>query len=386
MVGDQPRARRVDWALFVGAAALGAGTLASLWHAHGPVLDGLDVAMGSVACLALWIRRSHPVAALVAFVVASYSPLALFAGLVAVFNAAQRARDRATLIWVALLTAVSCLAFPLVNPTATEVFKPTVPAFLLALIAFGAGLFVQARRELVASLRQRAEQLAADQARGVEQAREAERRRIAREMHDVLAHRLSLLAIHAGALEFRPDAPAAEIARAASVVRTSAAAALDDLSQVISVLREDTQNDTPAPQPTLASLDALVEESRAAGMRLRSHIDLGPGAALPAAVAPTVYRVVQEGLTNARKHAPGAPVDLDVTADPDGRLLIEVVSHAAAQRPSPSAGSGSGLLGLAERLALVGGHLEHHTDGQGDFVLRAGLPISQHSPATASSR
>src|SRR6201996_7286937 len=116
MVSEQRRARRVDWILFVGAAALGGGTLASLWYAPSPVLDGLDVAMGTVACLALWIRRSHPVAALVTFVVASYSPLALFAGLVVVFNAARQARARAVLIWVALLTAVSSLAFPLVNP------------------------------------------------------------------------------------------------------------------------------------------------------------------------------------------------------------------------------------------------------------------------------
>ncbi len=396
MVSARPRYRRVDWALFVGAVVLGVGTLASLWHDHGPVLDAVDVVLGSVACLALWVRRSHPAATLVVFVAASFSPLALGAGLVAVFNAALRIRDRTMLVCVALLTAASCVAFPLVNPKAAEVFKPALPAFLFAVIAFGAGRFVQARRELVASLRQRAEQLAADQVRGLEQAREAERRRIAGEMHDVLAHRLSLLSIHAGALEFRPDAPPAEISQAATVIRTSAAAALDDLSQVITVLREDTRSDTAAPQPTLADLADLLEESRAAGMCLRARIRLGDSGAWPAAVGRAAYRVVQEGLTNARKHAPGAPVDLDVTVDPGGRLLIEVVSHQAATRtpagplpaagPPPPAGSGSGLLGLAERLALVGGHLEHHTDDQGDFVLRADLPPSQPAPAPAPSR
>jgi signal transduction histidine kinase len=382
MVSD----RRVDWALFAGTAVFGAGTLASLWHDHGPVLDALDVALGSVACLALWVRRSHPLAALIAFVAASFSPLALFAGLVAVFNVALRVRDRTMLAVAVLLTVVSCVAFPLVNPKATEVFKPALPAFLFGVIAFGAGRFVLARRELVASLHQRAEQLAADQARGFEQAREAERRRIAHEMHDVLAHRLSLLSIHAGALEFRPGAPPAEIAQAATVIRSSAAAALDDLSQVITVLREDTLSDTTAPQPTLADLAGLVEESRAAGMSLDADLRLDDLGAVPGAVGRTAYRVVQEGLTNARKHAPGAPVDLAVTVDPGDRLLITVVSHPAESQPPGSpgspvaAGSGSGLLGLAERLALVGGRLEHHTDGRGHFVLRADLPISHPAP------
>jgi hypothetical protein len=138
MVSD----RRVDWALFAGTAVFGAGTLASLWHDHGPVLDALDVALGSVACLALWVRRSHPLAALIAFVAASFSPLALFAGLVAVFNVALRVRDRTMLAVAVLLTVLSCVAFPLVNPKAAEVFKPALPAFLFGVIAFGAGRFV----------------------------------------------------------------------------------------------------------------------------------------------------------------------------------------------------------------------------------------------------
>ena len=164
-----------------------------------------------------------------------------------------------------------------------------------------------------------------------------------------------------------------------------AAAALDELSQVITVLREDTLSDTTAPQPTLADLAGLVEESRAAGMSLEADLRLDGLAAALAAVGRTAYRVVQEGLTNARKHAPGAPVDLAVSVDPGGRLLIEIVSHPAGHAPPsagppPAAGSGSGLVGLGERLALVGGRLEHHTDDQGDFVLRADLPAAQPAP------
>jgi signal transduction histidine kinase len=205
--------------------------------------------------------------------------------------------------------------------------------------------------------------------------RAAERQRIAREMHDVLAHRLSLLSVHAGALEFHPDAPAEEVAETAGVIRESARAALEELRDVIGVLREEGSEDlTEPPQPTLADLPALVEESRAAGMRLSARIELGD-AAPPTAVGRTAYRIVQEGLTNARKHAPGAAVTLTVRA-PGGGLEVEVRSLAAVTIAAGPAlpGAGTGLVGLTERVALAGGELEHGVDPDGVFVLRARLP------------
>jgi len=169
------------------AAALGGLALGYLWHSHGEVLDALDLASGVVACLALWWRRGYPVAVtLVAFGAAWFSPLALGAALVAIGTAASRARGRALLL-VALLAMLGSVVFPLVNPAAGEILKIGFPAFLLTVIAFGWGLYTRARRELVASLRERAARLEADQQHSAEQAREAERRRIAREMHDVLA-------------------------------------------------------------------------------------------------------------------------------------------------------------------------------------------------------
>jgi signal transduction histidine kinase len=194
-------------------------------------------------------------------------------------------------------------------------------------------------------------------------------------MHDVLAHRLSLLSVHAGALEFRPDAPAEEVAEAAGVIRESARAALDELRGVIGVLREDgSESLTEPPQPTIADLGALVEESRAAGMRITTQIELGD-AAPTAAVGRTAYRIAQEGLTNARKHAPGAAVTLTVEA-PDDDLRVEVRSLAPVAVPAapPLPGAGTGLIGLAERVTLVGGELESGVDPAGAFVLRARLP------------
>ena len=239
---------------------------------------------------------------------------------------------------------------------------------LLTGVVLGWGLFVRARRKLVRSLRAQCD-------RAAEEARAVERRRIAREMHDVLAHRLSLLSVHAGALEFHPDAPAEEVAERHGVIRESAKTALEELRGVIGVLREDSgESLTQPPQPTLADLAALVEESRAAGMRITARIELGD-AAPPGAVGRTAYRIAQEGLTNARKHAPGAAVTLTVRAPDDGlqvevRSLAPVAVAAAPQLP----GARTGLIGLAERVSLAGGTLEHGVDPDGAFVLRASLP------------
>jgi signal transduction histidine kinase len=144
------------------------------------------------------------------------------------------------------------------------------------------------------------------------------------------------------------------------------------------VLREKSQDGaTEPPQPTLADVPALVEESRAAGMRVSCRIDVTGADAVPEALGRTAYRIVQEGLTNARKHAPAAAVDVSITGD--GQVVVEIVSRrpagvAAAPAGLAGTGAGTGLIGLAERVGLAGGTLEHGQDADGDFVLRATLP------------
>ena len=191
----------------------------------------------------------------------------------------------------------------------------------------------------------------------------------------MLAHRLSLLSVHAGALEFNSDAPAEEVAEAAGVIRESARAALEELRGVIGVLREDTgESLTQPPQPTLADLPVLVDESRAAGMRITARLELGE-VTPPAALGRTAYRVVQEGLTNARKHAPGAAVTLVVDATGgDVRVEVRSLAPVSVASASPLPGAGTGLIGLAERVTLAGGELESGVDEEGAFVLRARLP------------
>jgi signal transduction histidine kinase len=324
------------------------------------------VAFFVAGLVSLHWRRSHPAAVGLFTSAVSVVIVTSGANFVALFNAAVRARGR-DLAVIAALTVLSCVTNPLLYRGPQSLALEVGAGLGFTGAALGWGLFVRARRQLVQSLRAQAD-------RAGDEARATERRRIAREMHDVLAHRLSLLSVHAGALEFNSDAPAEEVARTAGVIRESARAALEDLRGVIGVLREDTgESLTEPPQPTLADLPALVEESRAAGMRITARIEPGDGS-VPAAVGRTAYRIAQEGLTNARKHAPGAAVTLTVDA-PDGALRVEVRSLApVAVASTPLPGAGTGLIGLAERVTLADGELEHGVDPDGAFVLRARLP------------
>jgi signal transduction histidine kinase len=381
---DGPTGRRsardwlVDVLMYVIAVGVGVVVLADSWEQHSDWMLLLDVGLGLAALVLLWWRRARPTAVGVATAAASIvSGLAAGPALLGAFNVALRGSRRGILAVVGV-TALVVVLFPLIYPPADGYLLNVLVGVLLMAVVFGWGLLARVGREQLLVLRDRASRVEAEQRLHIEQAREAERRRIAREMHDVLAHRVSLLSLHAGALEFRPDAPPEEIAEAAGVVRATARQALEELRAVIGVLRDGVDGGTPEPpQPTLAQIPALVEESRAAGMHVTCEIDIADADCVSAALGRTAYRVVQEGLTNARKHAPAAAVAVAVTG---GRqLTIEVVSRRAvgvgvgvAAEPPP--GAGTGLIGLNERVALVGGTLEHGLDGAGDFVLRATLP------------
>jgi signal transduction histidine kinase len=362
------RDRIVDATIYLTAFAISAATLADTWQMHPPWLRVVAVVVGIATVVSLHWRRSHPGAVGIGIgAVALVILTASGANLAATFNAAIRARGRDLAVIAGLLIAWA-FASPLLYPPAGSYWVNAGACLLLTGVVLGWGLFVRARRELVRSLR-------AQSNRAVDDARAGERRRIAREMHDVLAHRLSLLSVHAGALEFHPDAPPEAIAEAAGVIRESAKTALEELRRVIGVLREDAgENLTQPPQPTLADLAALVEESRAAGMRVATRMELGD-AAPSAVVGRTAYRIAQEGLTNARKHAPGAAVTLSVRgADEDLQVEFRSLAPVAVAAAAPLPGAGTGLIGLAERVSLAGGTLEHGVDRDGAFVLRASLP------------
>ncbi|GAB3464411.1 hypothetical protein GCM10027570_52230 [Streptomonospora sediminis] len=445
--------------------------------ALGPLL--LDIAAGALGCVLAPLLLWRPVpAALGLVVLAAFSPAATPPATLAALQVAQRRP---------LPLAGAVAAAGVAAHAVQGWWQPSSGlsyGWWLVLITAGYGAMVgwgalaRANRALVESLRERARRAEAEQGRRVAEARMAERTRMAREMHDVLAHRLSLLATYAGALEYRPDSPPERLAHAAGVVRTGVHQALDELREVILVLRhedaaegnehgrEHGREHAAGGQPRFGDIRRLVEESRSAGTQVR----LGDGAAaaigstgpddlaglidaadpnpatdradpsgLPAAVGRTAYRVVQEGLTNARKHAPGRPVDVELAGRPGEALEVSIanpighVDHPdgateekagagvpaaeevfrtaaaagapaaeaidsagagngagsgagnmvgnttgngpgkAGAAPRPVPGSGTGLVGLTERVRLAGGRLDHGVSG-GRFLLHARLP------------
>ncbi|WP_375433561.1 sensor histidine kinase [uncultured Friedmanniella sp.] len=343
----------------------------------------LDLVVGTAAIVAMHWRRRWPAAVAGALALSTaVSALSAVAALLAFVSLVTTRRWRAV-VPVALAFLGSALLYDLLVPTVGgggEAWRTTLLGTGVVLgICCIFGLYLRARRDLVDSRRDRAETAEREQIARLEQARLSERTRIAREMHDVLAHRISLVSLHAGAMVFREDLSAEELRASARVVQENAHAALGELRDVLGVLRDPAPAGaapTPAPpQPQLADLPALLEEARAAGtpVRLEGTVPAAqPGAGT---VGRTAYRIVQESLTNARKHAPGEPVRLRLDVV-DDRLEI-VVSNPL--RPvggvdgSEPTGAGLGLVGLTERAELVGGALEHqrHADR---YELRGWLP------------
>jgi signal transduction histidine kinase len=338
----------------------------------------LDALAGMGTCASLWFRRRWPLGlALVLVPLSTLFSAAAGTAIIALFTLAVHRPVRQALAVAALAMAAQPVYLALYNNDNTSYVIDVALSILITGAVLAWGMFVRARRQLVFSLRDRARRAETEQQLRVEQARQQERARIAREMHDVLAHRISLLSLHAGALEFRPDAPPDEVARAAGVIRASAHDALEDLRAVIGVLRDSPEAAEPErPQPTLADLPALIDESRAAGMRVSYDWRVARGERLPEATGRNAYRIVQEGLTNARKHAHGAAVDVTLAGGPGAGLEIEVRNRppvgAVAGPEIP--GAGRGIIGLAERASLAGGRLEHGRTDAGDYRLWAWLP------------
>lgn len=331
--------------------------------------------LGPVSLGLLLLHRRFPLTvALVTNGLGAVSGIAGAVGLVTLVSIATRRRWR-EILPVAAVCVVGGTVFDRLYPQQDPLPWWAISAALVVLVAaFVAwGLYLGTRRELVESWRQRAEAAGREQAVAAERAREAERTRIAREMHDVLAHRLSLVSMHAGVLAFRADLAPDEVQAEAKVIADASRQALDELRGVLGVLR-DSDAGRP-PQPSVADLADLVAQARTLGpVELDERLEGTPAAPL----GRHVYRVVQEGLTNARKHAPGTPVTVRVAGRPGGEIDVEVRNPASLAVPvGPSAGatgSGLGLVGLAERASLAGGRIEHGRTPDGGFTLRVVLP------------
>ena len=245
-----------------------------------------------------------------------------------------------------------------------------------ATAAWGAGRAIQHRTQLTAELHEAA--VRAEEEREAQAARAVadERRRIAREMHDVVAHSVSVMVVQAGGARRILDRDPDRAAEAARLIERTGRGALLEMWRLLGVLGSADEPAAMAPQPTVDEIGALVARAEAAGLPVALHVE-GDRRALPAGAEATVYRVVQEALTNALKHAGSAPTDV-VLRWGDEALELTVADRggrapAAAQLPS----GGHGIVGMRERVRIYGGELTARPGPDGGFVVRARLPLDQ---------
>ncbi len=364
------------WGIFWRVAGMlvfsGVGLATVPGHWHGAWL-AVDIAVGLVALVLVRWRRRWPLP--VALVTTALSAVSGLASGPAVLAAVSLATRR--VLWqVGLLgvVGVACnQAFTTMQSDDDPWWVDLIINTVVTAGILGWGLYIGSRRELIWTLEQRAERAETEQELRVSQARGTERARIAREMHDVLAHRISQISMHAGALGFRSDLDADELRDHANVIRDLATEALNDLRGVLGVLRDqETGELASAPQPTWADLPALVDQAREAGFHVEFVDRIDDGEPVPDVVGRTLYRIVQEGITNAGKHAPGAVVRIEVTGSPEAGVDV-VLRNPIGFGPTRTPGSGLGLIGLTERAELRGGRLRGSREGQ-QFVLRGWIP------------
>jgi signal transduction histidine kinase len=237
-----------------------------------------------------------------------------------------------------------------------------------------AALYLGARKDLLDSLRERAERAEREQELLAEQARAQERRRLAAEMHDMVSHQLTLMVLHAGALGTVSADPA--VHTAAEDIRQAGTQALAELRDLVGVLQNS--GEAPAGQPvehTALDPRTLIADARAVGETI-SYVTEGDPKRISPTVRRTAFRVVQESLTNARKHAPGAEVTVTLVYGADG-VAVRVTNGLAGRPPDgvlAGSGSGAGLFGLAQRVELVGGDLRTGPTSGGGYQVDATMP------------
>jgi signal transduction histidine kinase len=368
--------------------------------------------VGLVLCGALTVRRRFPVQVAVATAVgALVLPLDSTAALVALTWVIARRPSRTAWLCGALVAAATAAALTrdrlrspgnvilsIKDQATGEVVVFPVWAFVLVglvvvAIAIGVGLARRWRESArTAVALQREQEQVADHLRTetthlrTEVTRQEEREVIAREVHDTVAHQLSLVSLRAAALEVSTDDDG-EVREAAQTMRAAAHQALDEMRQLIAVLRSpDGGPSSPAPGLALGDLPAMLDAATQAGARVRSSVFVSDAGQAPPALTRAVYRIVQEALTNALKHAPGSEVVVEVRAEPGPGVRIRVQNALSGQDVGPRLGvggdSGSGIIGMHERAALLGGTLVAAAEG-GRFVVTAELPWSTRPGSVA---
>ena len=365
-------------------AAITWGTLATgnAQH-HGPHNPGLAFLIGLLTSAPLVLRTAYPLTAwsasaltlfFASLVVSSYSalggvaylPAALVVYVLCLYAVAVRCKP-----WVVIVAAVVT-----VLGAVTVEQQPTVTAVAAAAIPVAVGVIVRVRRG------NREELEVAERRHEGERALLQERQRIARELHDVVAHHMSVIAIQAEAGPYKVADPPPELVESFAEIRASALSGLNELRRVLGVLRSD-QPDT-MPQPGLEDLPGLLDSARAGGVTVTTDVTGAPRP-LPDGVDLSAYRIVQEALSNAMRHAPGSKVLLKLFYG-EAALVIEIrndgVNGAQADPADPEegrwaglGGGGHGIIGMRERAAMLGGHLQAGPVSDDEFLVTAALPL-----------
>ncbi|GHF32588.1 signal transduction histidine kinase [Amycolatopsis bartoniae] len=323
------------------------------------------VVVGLVAAAAArWVPRRHwPLFVVAAADAVVRSPGFLLAVTSCVAATAYR-RPRQLIVYTVAASLLAVLPRP-----GVEVVSSLGGAPLFVWFPLIVGLWVATRAQVVAGLRERAERLVLEQAARAEQARAHERARIARDMHDVVAHRVSLMVLRAGALEINADDE--KTAAEAELIRITGKEALTQLRAVLGVLEQGEQ-DASQPRLTLADLDWLIEQSRSVGVAV-DRCDEGTLREVPATVGQTAYRIVQEALTNVHKHARTATTHVVLRYLPS-TLQITVENTVPRDCAPAMPGSGLGLNGLRQRVETQGGRFTAGPEPDGGFLVSAEIP------------
>lgn len=347
------------------------------WTDHRTIF-WFEVILGVIAFVLVVFRRRSPVilAALIACL-STFSGLASGPATLAAVSMATLRRP-GPIIGIGLLNFACAMTYTLYAPF--DLTQPVWVSVVINLITntamMGWGMYLGSRRELVWTLRHRASRAESEQELRVAQGRSQERERIAREMHDVLAHRITQISMQAGALAFRDDLAADQLRDGLGEIQGKSNEAINELRGVLGVLRDEVTGELiEGPQPTYADIAALIAESRDHGLHVEfsDRVDRSVEA-VPDVVGRALYRIIQEGLTNSTKHAPGARVSVELSGSPEHGIDVIIRNPLGfADRSAP--GAGLGLVGLAERAELRGGTLVHGREGSA-FVLRGSIPWS----------
>jgi signal transduction histidine kinase len=395
-MSTKTRQRVRAWTGQLVVVALAGLSLIDIWVVSlSDVTTGLRLTNTSILfaiCLALVWRRRAPVAVLFAVMVLVsiqamfFSPpvhnpgeqptlesfLALLLGF---YSVAAYAEERRAILGAAIVGA-SILAIDIPRLIAGTNPGDIIPAWVFYTTLWFIGRTLRQRQLQAARLQDLAAQLELEREERAQTAVAEERSRISRELHDVVAHSVSVMVVQAQAAQRLLQGEQQEARRALTSIETTGRQALMEMRRLLGILRRTDAELALAPQPRLEHLDGLVEQTREAGLPVELRVE-GDVGSLPPGVDLTAYRIAQEALTNVRKHAGPARARVVVRRRDDG-IELEITDDGP--ETGKNDGSGHGLIGMRERVALYGGTLESGKRSGGGYLVRAKLPVEPNRP------